>query len=677
MKILMLIDSMGIGGAETHVLSLGAELGRQGCEVCVASGGGELVSELLDKGISHIKIPFVRCGIFGLILSFFKLRKLTERENFNIIHAHSRRAALVGSWISRTKKICFVTTAHARFKSSPIKKYMSRWGYYVSAVGKDIAEHIRREYKIDREKIKVIANGIDTQRFLENSAVRDDSTVKSILFVSRLDTDCSCAAYALCAIAKRLSERYGRIRIDIVGGGAEYELVQKCACEVNSTLGYSVVRLLGGVKDIAPLMNGYHLFVGVSRAALEAMASGIPVILAGDEGFFGVVDKDNIELARESNFCARGCDKISEDKLFEHICSVLDMKAASLVWLGEYLRGYVTENNSISLCAAKTAELYGEAISNTSLDGGDICLCGYYGFGNLGDDTLLKMAVRRARREGRAVCALTAYPRADSYRFGIKCHSRRNIFSIIKAIRCSERLVFGGGTLFQDKSSFRSLVYYFAIAETARFFGREIELWGSGLGPIESRVGRALTRRVLSGSVYVGLRDKASAEIAAELGCNAEKISFERDLAFGVSYDVAEDIDSIKERSNITSGEPFAVIALSGNCGEGSYRYIKERCLALSREGVKTVFVGMYPREDRDISKKMTAEIGGHYIEDMGESELVTLLRTAERAIGERLHLLIFAHLAGISFEGVGEDPKIEAFCKENGGIWRFDIRDH
>lgn len=671
MKILMLIDSMGIGGAETHVASLSAELCREGCDVCVASGGGELSELLRERSVRNIHVPFNKWSVFGLIFSFFSLKRVLKNERFDIIHAHSRRAALVGAWISRSEKICFVSTAHARFKSSPMKKYMSRWGYYVSAVGKDIAEYIRREYGIDREKIRIIANGIDTERFLKNSA-GSEGAEKRILFVSRLDSDCSRAAYTLCSLAKRFTERYGRVRIDIVGGGGEYELMQKCAREVNSGLGYGAVRVLGGVRDVAEIMSGYHLFVGVSRAALEAMASGIPVVLAGDEGFLGALNKDNLTLARESNFCARGCGDISEDKLFEHICAVLDMPVEDIGALGEYLREYVRENNSISSSAHKTLQLYGTAISDTSFEGGGICLCGYYGFGNLGDDTLLKMAVKRARREGGAVCALSFCPRADSYRFGIKCYSRRNIFSIIKAIKHSERLVFGGGTLFQDKSSLRSLLYYFAIAETARRFGKDIELWGSGIGPIESRLGRALTRRVLTESRYVGLRDRASAELAAELGCERKKIFFERDLAFDISPSAPSDVSCMNKNIDILSKGRFAVLAISGNCGVRSYNYIKRKALEFSKAGVKAFFVAMYPREDSDISKKMTAEVGGHFIDGIDAYELISLLGKAECAIGTRLHLLIFAKLAGVRFEGVGEDPKIRAFCAENGGSSKF-----
>ena len=47
MKILLLIDSLGIGGAETHVFELAGGLRELGAEVCVASSGG--VRSLLGR----------------------------------------------------------------------------------------------------------------------------------------------------------------------------------------------------------------------------------------------------------------------------------------------------------------------------------------------------------------------------------------------------------------------------------------------------------------------------------------------------------------------------------------------------------------------------------------------------------------------------------------------------
>ena len=46
MKILMLIDSLGVGGAETHVETLAQDLATLGCEVVVASSGGAIADKL-------------------------------------------------------------------------------------------------------------------------------------------------------------------------------------------------------------------------------------------------------------------------------------------------------------------------------------------------------------------------------------------------------------------------------------------------------------------------------------------------------------------------------------------------------------------------------------------------------------------------------------------------------
>ncbi len=666
MRILMLIDSMGIGGAETHVASLASELRRGGSEVCIMSGGGALIEAMSDSGLRHIYAPFGKWNVLGLIVSFLKLNKLLRRERFDIIHAHSRRAAFVGSVAAELKKICFVSTVHARFEVSLLKKHMSRWGYYSIAVSEDLALYLRDEYGVHGDRIEVIPNGVDTCRFIPSQSLHDRNC-KRILFVSRLDGDCSAAAYALCGIAERLRERYGDVRIDIAGGGEEYEYMRERTEGVNSKLGYEAVRTLGGVDNIDTLMRGCDLFVGVSRAALEAMSSGIPVVLAGDEGFFGALNEGNISLAAESNFCGRGSAPVTEDALFEHICSMLDMRGDDADKLGRFLREYVCENNSLSLTADKTFGFYRKAIEDTSFKLGDICLCGYYGFGNLGDDALLDQAVRRARGSGASVCALTAHSGRDKYRFGIKCLRRSNPFSVILALKDTKTLVFGGGTLFQDRSSLRSLLYYFTIAQTAKALGCRVEFWGSGIGPVSSRIGRRALMRVLSRCDYVGLRDKRSAAFAKELGCDEGKMFFERDLAFETEACDDRRLFLIKRRLDLSDDSRFAVIALSGGCTEGGYSRIKQRAEELYSRGLTCVFVGMYPKEDREISERMILEVGGKYIDALSAGELTALLSEADYACGARLHLLVLSKLAGVEFEGVGDDPKIVAFCEENG----------
>ena len=59
MKILMLIDSLDVGGAETHVETLVLELVKMGCEVSVASNGGKIAQKLESEGIKQLFLPSV------------------------------------------------------------------------------------------------------------------------------------------------------------------------------------------------------------------------------------------------------------------------------------------------------------------------------------------------------------------------------------------------------------------------------------------------------------------------------------------------------------------------------------------------------------------------------------------------------------------------------------------
>ena len=54
MKILMLIDSLDVGGAETHVETLALELVKMGCEVSIASNGGKIAQMLEGEGVKQL-----------------------------------------------------------------------------------------------------------------------------------------------------------------------------------------------------------------------------------------------------------------------------------------------------------------------------------------------------------------------------------------------------------------------------------------------------------------------------------------------------------------------------------------------------------------------------------------------------------------------------------------------
>ena len=95
-----------------------------------------------------------------------------------------------------------------------------------------------------------------------------------------------------------------------------------------------------------------------------------------------------------------------------------------------------------------------------------VLLCGYYGEHNLGDDALLEALL--AQLPPTAVPLVTAFDQEEiSRRHGVDSVNRRSLGSVLSALRRCRALVLGGGSLLQDSTSFRSLIYYAALISAA------------------------------------------------------------------------------------------------------------------------------------------------------------------------------------------------------------------
>ena len=144
----------------------------------------------------------------------------------------------------------------------------------------------------------------------------------------------------------------------------------------------------------------------------------------------------------------------------------------------------------------------------------DVLLCGYYGEDNLGDDALLQVLLRElpeglkpliTARDATAIRRLA--PTASIV-------NRRSLLSVLKSIGTVRALVLGGGSLLQDSTSVRSLVYYLVLIVVARLQGRVVILWGQGLGPLRRPLSRLLVRVVLPVCSGASWRDARSLEQA-------------------------------------------------------------------------------------------------------------------------------------------------------------------
>ena len=270
MRILMLTNAMESGGAETHIVSLARSLVRRGHAVTVASAGGAMVKLLRAAGVSHIRLPLDRRGLFSLFAARRGLSRLLRRGAWDVVHAHARLPAFLAAPLCARRGLCLVSTVHAKFPVGWVSRRYTRFGQAAIAVCEELRGHACAHFSLDASDVTVIPNGVDTSHFTPPRARREGGA--HVVFMSRLDGDCSLGARLLCRVAPRLTSRFPRLHVTVVGGGDAYGAVKKEA-ERAISRGASIV-LCGRVDDPVSLLRECDVFVGVSRGAMEAMACG-------------------------------------------------------------------------------------------------------------------------------------------------------------------------------------------------------------------------------------------------------------------------------------------------------------------------------------------------------------------------------------------------------------------
>ena len=108
-------------------------------------------------------------------------------------------------------------------------------------------------------------------------------------------------------------------------------------------------------------------------------------------------------------------------------------------------------------------------------------LIGYYGFDNKGDDWTLEQLLTQLNS-----CCTVAYNPKKIARNTQQYINRWNLFSLIKSLIKNNVVIFGGGELFQIKTSISSFFYYFLILKIAQIFNKNVYLLFQGFSEINN-----------------------------------------------------------------------------------------------------------------------------------------------------------------------------------------------
>ena len=688
-KVLMTLMGMEIGGAETHVLELSKTLKRMGVDVHVVSNGGVYVKELEDYGIKHYSVPLHNKQFINVFSSYRALRKIIIENDFKLVHAHARIPAFICGLLQKRLKFKLVTSAHLDFSVAFPFNLLSNWGDKVLAVSSDIKDYLLSNYKVEERNITLTVNGIDTEKFspdtktadiVEELGLKADSC--KILFVGRLDMKrhSGLCAYKLVEIAESLAELSPKpVEIIIVGDGDDFAPLQAKADAVNAKVG-KIIHMTGQRIDVNKFCALADIFVNPSRAALEAMSAATPTILAGNQGYLGIVNEKTKHAAVDTNFTCRNCGQTTADKLRTDLLTLLNMQEEELAALGEYSRNLVVSEYSLERMAQDAIDVYTNIFKPDHHT--NIVISGYYGYNNSGDDIMLKSIIQnlRAEKKNLSLTVLSLKPKETRAQFHVNAVHRFNLLAVFLRLRKAQLLITGGGNLIQDETSTQSLLYYLGVINTARWLGVKNMLYAKGIGPVNRPVNVKRVRNSINKVNLITLREgEESLGVLDEIGITKPEVHVTADAAFALPPATVGEVNLAEY--GIT-GEFFCVAlrpwAQNPTDFESQLVYFVNQLI--ETYGYQAVFVPMRPEQDSDIARRIISQLKHPAIfldvppKDYNLARNV--LGQASFTVCMRLHALIYAMEKGVPSVGLVYSPKIRGFMQAMGQKWYMPVEE-
>ncbi len=667
MKVLLLAERMGVGGMETHIESLARGLARLGVDVTVLSAGGETAERLAADGIRQIHLPLTTRNPIKALLLRRRLRELVRREHYDILHAHARFPALLMRGMERRYGCREIVTMHAKFAMSPLLRRICHWGSYTITVSEDLRRHLIDSGGGGAEQIRVIANGIDLHRF-SPPPCHSEQTETHILFSSRLDEDCALGAELLCRLAPTLAQAYPRARIGILGGGRAKERIRVLAEHANQLSGCEMVTLYGSCTDPLPLLQKTDIFVGVSRAAMEAAACGAAVILCGNEGYLGILSPENETLARLTNFCARGHALPTQETLQKDLFSLLE-DAKTRIRAASFANSLIRRHGSEEEMCRLTLSLYHRA--RQSEKRATLAVGGYFGCGNLGDDAILQGVLQGLSdlSPGIRVICLSGNARRDRKRLGVHAVGRKNPFAVASALRRADLFLCGGGSLLQNATGNRSLLYYLSLLGLSHLLGTKPILFAAGIGPLYGDGMQKAVRSTLALCPYISLREPDSKELLESLDLDPAHLHLGADPAFLLPAPPPLRAPALLAAHGIAPSTPYLCIVLKGGRMQEDVRrlVLAAARVLCRRHTLLPILLTFDTKKDKKATRIAQKTLHGCKIHLSEAADAAAILAGATATLTMRLHALILATAARTPAVGIPSDPddgKIASFAR-------------
>lgn len=297
MRIVHVIDSMEVGGAEVIVATLcriHRQLGHHPSVICLYDIG-TLGEQLRSEGI-----PVERIGQMSTPALVWRLFRRLRLLNPEAVHCHNAMATIAGAWAAKSAGARVVSTRHGlvapphKFRREIKFSIAGRACDWVVGVCDATARNLRSLPFAGRLRVTRIYSG---SRIGGSPSEQRGNDAFTLVSVGRLVAlkDFQSLVRAFAVVHSQLSAT----RLIIVGDGPEAPTLKTLAQELN--VGSSVL-FTGEIRDVWQQLQVSDVFLMASRSEglplvlLEAMAAGLPAVVTDVGGMSEVIRRNDSGL---------------------------------------------------------------------------------------------------------------------------------------------------------------------------------------------------------------------------------------------------------------------------------------------------------------------------------------------------------------------------------------------
>lgn len=294
LRILHLTAGSDLGGVSRYLLDLSCAMIKQGHQITIAGQIGPWHDAFVDAGIHWINAPLAS-DLLSLRRAGRTLGRQLAEKNFDLVHAHYRKSAMVGRQIARQWQVPLLFTLHLTdIPMSLPWRWLTDFGDHTHVPSQLAKDWLIQNDYVTENRITIVEHGIDTDHYVP--------VTKQLRFNARdqlnLPQDKIIAAYIgrfdvpknhfwLVDLAMACKKRQPEVMILLAGDGPDARPLSQAMQEHQlfenmRILGYRDPLMLYHAADALLLPSAAE---GFSLCCCEAMSCGIPVLRTQTAGY--------------------------------------------------------------------------------------------------------------------------------------------------------------------------------------------------------------------------------------------------------------------------------------------------------------------------------------------------------------------------------------------------------